>query len=217
VLPVPDGLDPASAALAKILSIALRGVRIAKARPGQSVAVIGLGLIGTLSARLHKHFGAELLALDVSPCRVANASSAGLDALVPKGSIEDEVRERFREGADVVVDATGNPKVLPHSLLAARTKPFLPKPTPSSKLVVQGSYPGDIALPYQEAFMREISILFPRDTTKSDQADSLGLIASGAVDLTDLAAVRVKPEEAPEIYRRLAAPDDLLTAVIDWS
>src|SRR5579862_8310069 len=111
VVPVPERVEPGLGALAKTLGIAMRGVRVAQARPGQSVAVIGLGLIGSLSARLHHHFGANLLALDVSPKRVATAIAAGLKAVVPKGSVEDAVRSYFPDGADIVVDATGSPAV----------------------------------------------------------------------------------------------------------
>jgi len=216
VVPVPERVEPGLGALAKTLGIAMRGVRVAQARPGQSVAVIGLGLIGSLSARLHHHFGANLLALDVSPKRVATAIAAGLKAVVPKGSVEDAVRSYFPDGADIVVDATGSPAVLPHAVLAALTKPWGPRPTPSSKLIVQGSYPADVCVPYQDAFQREISILFPRDTTMTDMIASMNLIASGEPKFDDIVSTRVPPEEAPEIYRRLAAQEDLLTAVIEW-
>ncbi len=216
VVIVPEGVDPAMAALVKILAIALRGVRVSQTEPGQSVAVIGLGLIGTLSARLHQHFGARVLGLDSSSARVRKAEDAGLTAKIPSGSLEESVRSYFGAGADVVVDATGNPSVLSHSLSAARTKPFGPKPEPSAKLVVQGSYEGPICLPYQEAFLREITVLFPRDTTRSDQMEAMGLVASGVCKLDDLVSTRVAPEEAPSVYSRLASQEDLLTAAIVW-
>jgi polar amino acid transport system substrate-binding protein len=49
---VPDGVDFESAAFGTLGAIALQGVRLAEPTLGESVVVIGLGLLGQLTAQL---------------------------------------------------------------------------------------------------------------------------------------------------------------------
>src|SRR3954453_4541043 len=76
---VPDGVPMESAALTTIASIALHGIRLADIRLGESVAVIGCGLVGQIACRLLTASGARGLALDIDPVRVDSAAAAGAD------------------------------------------------------------------------------------------------------------------------------------------
>src|SRR5207247_2506824 len=58
--PVPDGVAPEDAAFATIAAIALNGLRQADLGPGSRVVVIGLGLLGQLTARLALAAGCEV-------------------------------------------------------------------------------------------------------------------------------------------------------------
>jgi 2-desacetyl-2-hydroxyethyl bacteriochlorophyllide A dehydrogenase len=84
VFPLPAGVDPLEAGLAKLGAIAYRGVRVGGTRPHDEVAVVGLGPIGQLAARLHRLAGGRVVAADLSPDRVALAKAAGIEAVVPK-------------------------------------------------------------------------------------------------------------------------------------
>lgn len=213
---VPDSVTPERASAAKLAGIALRGVKVAGLEGGERVAVIGLGTIGTLSARLFHHFGATTAAFDTEPSRVASLASLGIDAHVVAGSLEEAIRSVFEGGADIVVDATGSPAVLPHAMLGARIKPWGDSAAKGSKLIIQGSYPGDFTLPYQDAFMRELTILLPRDTVGSDKQECMDLIESGALHVDDLVAQRFDPSRAQEAYDGLVAPR-YLTGCFHWT
>lgn len=217
VFVVPPGVEPLDAVFAKLAAIAYRGVRIAGTRPHEQVAVVGLGPVGQLAARLHTLVGARTLAADLDPGRVAVARAAGIDAFVPDRPLPEAFRAVQPDGADVVVDATGAASVLPMAVLLGRTKPWDDSLTEPVRLVVQGSYPGSVTFDYHDAFRRELSVLFPRDNQPRDTETALRLMAEGRLRPRDLASRIAPPEAAPEIYANLrAAEPGLLTAVFQW-
>ena len=120
VVPIPDGCPPQWAVLSKLVAIALRGCRIAEPKPSEKVAVVGLGPIGLLSLRQFHAAGANVLGVDQDASRVGRAEKDGIAASAVTSTIKDTVYEHFGQGADIVVDATGVPGVLPLSIQAAR-------------------------------------------------------------------------------------------------
>src|SRR5213079_2247687 len=58
---VPDGVAAVEAAFTTLGSIALHGFRQADLRLGERVAVVGMGLVGQLSARIARAAGCEVL------------------------------------------------------------------------------------------------------------------------------------------------------------
>lgn len=217
VFVLPSGTDPLDAVFAKLAAIAYRGVRVAGTQSHDEVAVLGLGPIGQLAARLHALTGARTVAADVDPLRVAVAQAAGIEAMVAGESLIDSFRRVQPQGADVVVDATGAVAVLRKAVLLARAKPWDNSITEPARLVVQGSYPGDVAFDYHDAFARELSLLFPRDNQPRDIDTTLRLIATGKLRTRDLASEIADPVDAQAIYSALrAAKPGLLTAVFQW-
>ena len=217
VYPLPAGLDPLDAALAKLAAIAYRGVRVAQPLPHDQVAVLGLGPIGQLSARLHALTGARVVAADVRADRVELARGAGLEAVVPQGGLVATFAALQPGGADVVVDTTGALSVLSQAVLLGKPKPWSDALTEPTRLVVQGSFPADVAFDYHEAFYRELTVLFPRDHGIHDLRTVLRLIAASRLKTRDLISRVCSPAEAPGIYTALrAAQPGLLTAVFKW-
>ena len=121
---VPPGLDPVAAALAQPVAVAVHAVRRSGAAPGDRVAVIGAGAIGSLIAAAARFFGVEdLIAVDVDEERLRTARRMGaaesLDA-----SVGDPV-EKIREltggaGADLVIEASGAAATPQQAIDAAR-------------------------------------------------------------------------------------------------
>lgn len=77
---VPEGVDFESAAFTTLGAIALQGVRQADIRIGEVVAVIGLGLIGQLTAQILKASGCKVIGLDINPEREKLATKLGVDS-----------------------------------------------------------------------------------------------------------------------------------------
>ncbi len=76
---VPDNVPLKSAAYTTVGAIALQGVRRADVRVGESVVVIGLGLIGLLTVQILKAAGCRVIGFDLSEERVNLARKVGAD------------------------------------------------------------------------------------------------------------------------------------------
>ena len=63
-VPIPGGIDARIGATASVGAIALQGVRQSGAALGETVAVIGLGLIGQMSCQLLKAAGCRVIGID---------------------------------------------------------------------------------------------------------------------------------------------------------
>src|SRR5215213_9120605 len=102
---LPDGVDFETGAFATLGAIALQGVRLAEPTLGESVVVIGLGLIGQLAAQLLKANGCRVFGVDLDASKVELARSLGADDGCAAGAgVKDAVLRWSRgRGADAVL------------------------------------------------------------------------------------------------------------------
>ena len=77
---VPDGVTFDAAAYAAVAAIAMQGVRLSRASLGERVLIVGLGLVGQITACLLKAQGCRVFGTDTDPWKVARARSLGIDA-----------------------------------------------------------------------------------------------------------------------------------------
>lgn len=108
-VPIPDGVDDVSASFATIGAIALHGLRLADLQTGSNVIVLGLGLVGQLTARLARASGHRVFGIDVSDFPLSFAQSAGV-AVTERG--KDTTRSVIEwsggRGADAVIITAGS-------------------------------------------------------------------------------------------------------------
>ena len=214
---VPDGVPDGLAVLAKLAAVALHGLSMAGVGPGDRVAVLGLGVIGQLSARLAAAAGARVDGFDRSPARVALAAGFPARAVGADPVADADAYRRETGGADVAIDATGVPAAFDTTVALSRELPWPAGGARGPRLVVQGSYAGDGRYDYDAAFGREATILLPRDNTPGDVAEVLAAMASGRLAPAGLEPRRFAPADAADAYRLLASPDcDALTLAFDW-
>ncbi|MBN2022635.1 MAG: bi-domain-containing oxidoreductase [Pirellulales bacterium] len=105
-VPVPEGVSTEAAAYATVGTIALQGVRLADLRVGETAVVLGLGLIGQLTAQILKAAGCRVAALDLAQGRVDLAAAHGAElALTLDGEkTERQVLDFTRgRGADAIL------------------------------------------------------------------------------------------------------------------
>lgn len=111
---IPSSLSFRDAALMEPLACVVHGVAAAGVSMGDTVAIIGSGPIGLMLLQLVKRSGScRIIVTDLSPKRLESAKAVGADFLVDAGK-EDQIA-RVREltdgrGADVVIEAVGQPK-----------------------------------------------------------------------------------------------------------
>ncbi len=218
VFPLPEGVDPLEASLAKLAAISFHGSLMSRAQPGEQVFVVGLGPIGVLSAVFHRMAGCRVVGLDLSPERVMFVQKAfDMEARVPEESLETTIRQVCPGGPDIVVDSTGSERVLASCLASARTIPWGDHEVKSTRLVIQGSYPGAFSIDYPTAFYKELELILPRDNLPRDLRKVLQFLGEQAISIKPIISQLVPYEEAPEAYRQLQArKGDVLTMALDW-
>ena len=111
VVKVPERVSAEEAAFVTLGSVSMQGVRLAKPNIGESVVVIGAGVVGLMAGQILMAAGCRTVVLDVSLRRLDLARSFGLETVLV-GAEQDpieEVQNIFSsEGADAVLIATSS-------------------------------------------------------------------------------------------------------------
>jgi len=112
---LPEHVTYQDAALMEPLACVLRGLDETRARPGETVTVMGLGPIGLMFVRMAKVHGCRVIAIGRRPSQLDNAIRMGADEVVTARDDQDAIVERVREltsghGTDVAIEAVGKPE-----------------------------------------------------------------------------------------------------------
>ena len=100
---VPDGVGFREAAFTTVGSIAMHGVRNARVTVGESVAVIGLGLIGLLVVQVLKAAGCRVIGIDIDREKLSLATSLGADVVSNYDGLTGRMKAFSPFGADAVI------------------------------------------------------------------------------------------------------------------
>lgn len=226
-LPAPAAVAVEDAVFLVMAAIALRGVRKGRIELGESVAVIGLGIVGQLALSLARLAGAmPAIAIDLDDERLGRAVKRGADIEINPSRVDDVAaavrNETVADGADAVIEATGKPAVYPMAVSIART---------AGRVVALGSPRGTVEMDFfRDVHLREVDLIgaiqpitpdedniyYPW-TKRRDRQMLLQLMACGRLSVADLITHRVRPEQCQEIYELLAdRPEEALGVVFDW-
>jgi predicted dehydrogenase/threonine dehydrogenase-like Zn-dependent dehydrogenase len=103
---IPEGAATREAAFTTLGAIALQSVRVARAQLGDNVVLIGLGLVGLITAQLLKAAGCRVFGIDIDPERVAFLKSgrSGDGEVLGAGNLKERVMAwTSGKGADAVI------------------------------------------------------------------------------------------------------------------
>jgi predicted dehydrogenase/threonine dehydrogenase-like Zn-dependent dehydrogenase len=214
---VPAGVEMEAAAFTTIGAIALQGIRQAEAAFGETIVVIGLGLIGLLTVQLLKASGCRVIGIDVDPWKVELARSHGADdALVRTDDVIGSTRLLTDgRGADAIIitaaASTNDPIVLAGELARERAHVVivgaLPLEVPRSPfyekeldLRLSRSYgPGRYDRTYEEKGL-DYPAGYVRWTENRNMQAFLQALASKQVVLDKLVTHRVRLSDAVRAY-----------------
>ena len=221
---VPAGVPLEHASTATLGAIALQGVRRASPTLGETVGVIGLGIIGQLTVQLLKANGCRVVGVDVDPARVATARRSGLDHGVDAASASfvervHKLTDGFGADAVIVTAATASSEVIHDAMQACRKK---------GRVVLVG----DVGLDLRRSDMyeKELDFListsygpgrydpkyeiegldyplpYVRWTEQRNLEQYLDLLGRGVVRLAGIESRSFAVDEAPAAYALLGAP-----------
>jgi NAD+-dependent secondary alcohol dehydrogenase Adh1 len=179
LVPLADGLEPAAVApFADAGLAAYRAVKrcAADLRPGNTVAVIGIGGLGHIAIQLlHALSPARVVALDVSPVGLALAAQLGADEVVEAdaGAAEAIRTMTAGAGADAVIDFVGDGEA-PAQAIAMLAR--------GGAYHVVG-YGGSLNVPTADLVAMEITVVGSRVGTYTELVELMALAAAGRVHL----------------------------------
>lgn len=126
VMRVPEGVSDEDGTFWTLGCTVMNGVRLAQIQLGESVVVIGAGLLGQLAAAMATLSGAwPVIVIDVTEGRLELARTRGATHTLAQdvGAARETVQRILGgRGADVVFEVTGSPAVVPGALRLARRR-----------------------------------------------------------------------------------------------
>jgi L-iditol 2-dehydrogenase len=193
---VPDGLDPAIAAITEPMSSCINAQEKGAVGMGDVVAVVGSGPVGCIHAALARFRGADrVFVIDVAASRLEFATASQPDALID-ASRTDPVAEvqglTGGKGADVVVSASPSPKGLVQSIEMTRK---------GGRVLVFGGLPKEDAKPGVDMNLVHYNALHLIGTTTfapRHQMLALGMAASDRFPAAKLISHRLPLERFAE-------------------
>lgn len=124
---IPEGLDTGVASTVTLGAIAMQGVRRSQPTLGETFVVVGLGILGQITAQMLSANGCRVIGIDLDPRRVQLALDNGMDIGINPASenyVERVLKYTDGIGADAVIvtAATESNQVISEAMQACRKK-----------------------------------------------------------------------------------------------
>ena len=195
LLPVPDAVSDADAALLQVLGTCVHAQKSFQAFPGQTAVVIGLGVAGFLMVQLLRSRGiSTILGVTRSRDKGELARRFGATAVATPDDAVETCRELSDgRGADIVIEAVGTLPTFSQAVeLAALGGTVVLFGTIGKAATTQQ------ALPFYDLYYKELTVRNPRAARHRDYQLAIELAATGKVELAPLLTRRFPLEQATE-------------------
>jgi predicted dehydrogenase/threonine dehydrogenase-like Zn-dependent dehydrogenase len=232
VVKVPDSCDLKAAASVTLGAIALQGVRRADPRLGDSVTIIGLGLLGQITMQLLKIAGCKVIGIDLDLRRVAIAKQLGIDYAYNPAQVDinnEMLHLTGDHGADATIITAASPSdaIVQQAMELTRKKgrvvivgdvglglkrsPFYEK---EIDFLISCSYgPGRYDERYEE-HGEDYPYAYVRWTENRNMGEYLHLVAEGKIEIKTLLEREYSLAEAPQAFEALREEDEKPLGVI---
>jgi alcohol dehydrogenase, propanol-preferring len=205
---VPAGLAPADAAPLICAGITTyKGIKETGARPGEWIAISGVGGLGHLAIQYAKAMGLLVCAIDIDDSKLAHAKRVGADLAINAnvGDPGAAVKKETGGGAHGVL-------ITAPSLSAFKQGVGMTRKLGTCVLV--GLPPGEFPVPLFDVVANRITIRGSFVGTRQDMAEALAFAVGGKVkadiELQPLAAIN-------QIFDRLERGDVASRVVLDFN
>lgn len=208
---LPEEMTYEEGAFIEPLACAVRGMRIAGMKAGLSVLVLGSGVAGLLNIKLAKAMGAsKIFATDIDDFRLKTAKNMGADIVInAKENVSEELKKHNNEKlADLVILCAGVPsaaKQAMDSVAAGGTILFFAPTEPGV----------EIPFPMFNLWNKQVKIVSTYAGAPRDLKESIELIKSKKVNVTDMITHRFPLNKAAEGFKLAAQAKDSIKIIIE--
>lgn len=227
VLPMPEGHGP-HLVFTRMAGVSIASLRSSSVQPGDTVLVIGAGLVGNFAAQLFRLAGADVMLADLSDLRLERARKCGIERTCNVGtdSLQDVVNEWTKDqGVRISVEAIGISEVIAQAVdCTARYGEVILLGSPRAHATFDVT---PMLLRIHLEAIRMIGALewrWPQhETERSRDLDSnyrllADWIADGRLAVEPLLTHQARPEDCQMIYDGLTGQrEEFLGAVFDWT
>lgn len=210
-LRLPDSVSFEEGALVEPVACVVKSLKRANIKKGDTIVVIGLGVMGQIHIMLAKEFGAErVIGVDMVSFRLKKALQAGADYVidVSQKNIYEEIK-KITDGlmAQEVIVGPGNVNLITDSLkLVSRGGTLLIfTPTPPEE---------KLSFSVNDIYFNDITITTSYSCGSDDMKRALNFIETGIVRSNLLITHRFKLNETKKAYDITSLAKDSLKCMI---
>jgi L-iditol 2-dehydrogenase len=202
---LPATLNPLHGAFCEPLACCIHGVDMAKIKTGDTVIVLGGGVIGMLVVQLARLAGATSVVM-VTRQASKRQLAESLGATSSFSPAESDPAQRVPRGAEVVIECAGVPETVELAPRLARS---------GGTVVILGVLPQGTKVEFEpfDILFRELAILGSFINPRT-HARAASMIASGVIQVDPLISRTVTLDEAPEVIRNPPAPGEIRVLVV---
>jgi len=198
---LPDGMPFEHAALVEAVSVGVHAVNVSPIKLGDSVVIVGAGMIGLLTLQAAKAAGAtRVIAVDINDNRLTVAKQLGATDILRSDlcDVPAAIREMTGgRGADVALEVVGATVTIKTAIESVRK---------GGHVTLVGNVSPTIELPLQSVVTREIS-LQGTCGCNGEYPQCIELMSSGAINVAPLITSQITLADAPLWFERLHAGD----------
>jgi propanol-preferring alcohol dehydrogenase len=151
-----------------------KGIKETEARPGEWIAISGIGGLGHVAIQYAKAMGLHVVALDVTEEKLALARSLGAELAINAGAPDaiSQVLKQTGGGAHGVLVTAVSPPAFSQALQFVRRK---------GTVSLVGLPPGDFATPIFDVVLKRITLRGSIVGTRKDLAEAIEFASEGKV------------------------------------
>jgi|RhiMetdeSRZDD1v2_1073273.scaffolds.fasta_scaffold05075_3 2-desacetyl-2-hydroxyethyl bacteriochlorophyllide A dehydrogenase len=208
LLALPSSMSLPDAAMLQVLGVCVHAQRRVNVFPGQTAAVIGLGVGGLLHTQLLTARGVRVVGITRSSGKQELAESLGaVVACGPDEAVECIGDVTDGRGVDVVVESVGTTETLAQAIDLV---------TVGGTVLQYGILAAtEGRLPFYELYYKEIDLVNSRAAVPGDYAASIDLVASGQVEVASLISETYTLEQGADAFDAMHSRSDLIKVLLE--
>lgn len=222
---LPEDFNPEEAVFVPLTTTATHTIHRSKIMLGDTVGIVGLGVVGMLTAQVAKAAGAsKVIGIDLLDSKLKIAKKLGVDVAINPNSVDIKERvfeETDGQGVDIAIESSGVAKAVGSALDIVRKR---------GKVVIEGFHAKPFEVSGEDILTKELEIIgvrssggpdlsyeYIRWSAKANYQEAFRLIISGKVKCSTMITHRFKAEEINKAYEMIdKKKEDFLKVILDW-